>query len=62
MATYILCGIAYSDKACSMEKEITGLNRRASGRAKMPLYMLIHLLHKEACLVALQIQLVSEKN
>ncbi|XP_078343061.1 uncharacterized protein LOC144628821 [Oculina patagonica] len=37
-----------------------GLNRRASGRAQMPLYMLIHLLHKEACLVALQIRLVSE--
>jgi len=38
-----------------------GLNRRASGRAQMPLYMLIHLLHKEACLVALQIGLVSER-
>ena len=38
-----------------------GLNRRASGRAQMPLYMLINLLHKEACLVALQIRLVSEK-
>ena len=38
-----------------------GLNKRASGRAQMPLYLLIHLLHKEACLVALQIRLVSEK-
>ena len=27
----------------------------------MPLYMLINLLHKEACLVALQIRLVSEQ-
>ena len=38
-----------------------GLNKRASGRAQMPLYMLINLLHKEACLVALQIRLVSER-
>ena len=38
-----------------------GLNKRASGRTQMPLYMLVHLLHKEACLVALQIRLVSEK-
>jgi len=37
------------------------VNKRASGRAQMPLYMLIHLLHEEACLVALQIRLVSEK-
>ena len=38
-----------------------GLNKRASGRAQMPLYMLVHLVHKEACLVALQIRLVSER-
>ena len=38
----------------------SGLNKRASGRAQMPLYMLINLLHKEACLVALQIRLVSK--
>ena len=39
-----------------------GLNKRALGRAQMPLYMLVQLLHKEACLVAFQIRLVSEKN
>ena len=38
-----------------------GLNKRASGRAQITLYMLINLLHKEACLVALQIRLVSEQ-
>ena len=38
-----------------------GLNKRASGRAQMPLNMLVHLLQKEACLVALQIRLVSER-
>ena len=36
-------------------------NTASKGRAQMPLYMLINLLHKEACLVALQIRLVSEK-
>ena len=33
----------------------------ASGRAQMPLYMLVHLLHKEAYLVAYQIRLVSKR-
>lgn len=38
-----------------------GLNRRASGRGQLPLYVLIKLLHKEAQLTAIQIRLVSEK-
>ena len=38
-----------------------GLNKRASGRVQMPLYMLVHLLHKEAYLVAFQIRLVSKR-
>ena len=38
-----------------------GLNRRASGRGQLPLYLLIQLLHKEAKLTALQIRLVSDK-
>ena len=38
-----------------------GLNKRASGRVQMPLYMLVHLLHKEAYLVAYQIRLVSKR-
>jgi len=38
-----------------------GLNRRASGRGQLPLYLLIQLLHREARLTALQIRLVSEK-
>ena len=36
-----------------------GLNRRASGRGQLPLYLMIQLLHKEAKLTALQIRLVS---
>ena len=38
-----------------------GLNRRASGRGQLPMYLLIKFLHKEATLTALQIRLVSEK-
>ena len=38
-----------------------GLNRRAKGRAQLPLYILIQLLSKEATLVNLQIRLVSDK-
>ena len=37
------------------------LNRRAKGRAQLPLYILIQLLHKEAALVSLQIRLVSDR-
>ena len=38
-----------------------GLNRRASGRAQLPMYLLIQLLHREAKLTAIQIHLVSER-
>ena len=38
-----------------------GLNRRASGKSQLPLYLLIKLLHREACLTSLQIRLVSEQ-
>ena len=38
-----------------------GLNRRASGRGQLPLYLLIQLLHKEAKLTPLQICLVSDR-
>lgn len=38
-----------------------GLNRRASGRGQLPMYILIQLLHREARLTALQIRLVSDK-
>ena len=34
---------------------------RARGRANLPFYLLIKLLHREACLVSLQIRLVSDK-
>ena len=37
------------------------LNRRASGRGQLPMYLLIKLLHREAMLTAIQIRLVSEK-
>ena len=37
------------------------LNRRAKGRAQLPLYVLIQLLHKEAALVSLQIRLVFDR-
>ena len=37
------------------------LNRRASGRGQLPMYLLITLLHREAMLTAIQIRLVSEK-
>jgi len=37
------------------------LNRRAKGKAQLPLYTLINLLHEEALLVNLQIRLVSDK-
>ena len=37
------------------------LNRRASGKTQLPLYLLINLLHNEACLTAIHIRLVSEK-
>ena len=58
------CGSVYKQQIYTnndVEGWHNGLNKRASGRAQMPLYMLIHLLHKEACLVALQIRLVSER-
>lgn len=38
-----------------------GLNRRAKGKAQLPLYTLIKLLHEEALLVNLQIRLVSDR-
>ena len=38
-----------------------GLNRRASGRAQLPMYLLIQLLYREAKLTAIQIHLVSER-
>ena len=37
------------------------LNRRASGRGQLPLYLLRKFLHKETKLTALQIRLVSER-
>ena len=37
------------------------LNRRASGKTQLPLYLLINLLHNEACLTAIHNRLVSEK-
>lgn len=36
------------------------LNQKVAGRCGIPFYMLIDLLHKEASLVVLTIQLVSE--
>ena len=38
-----------------------GLNRRASGRGQLPMYLLIKFLHKQATITALQIRLVSER-
>ena len=38
-----------------------GPKKCASGRAQMPLYMLVHLLHKEAYLVAHQVRLASKR-
>ena len=38
-----------------------GLNHRASGRAQLPMYLLIQFLHREAKLTAIQICLVSER-
>ena len=38
-----------------------GLNRRASGKSQLPLYLLIRLLHCEARRTSLQIRLVSER-
>ena len=38
-----------------------GLNRHASGKSQILLYLLINLLHKEAQLTSVQIRLVSEK-
>lgn len=38
-----------------------GLNRRASGKSQLPMYLLINLLHREARLTSLQIRLVSDK-
>ena len=38
-----------------------GLNRRASGKSQLPLYLLINLLHREARRTSLHIRLVSEK-
>ena len=52
-------------KAVRMNNDIEGwhhgLNRRASGRGQLPLYLLIQLLHKEAKLTPLQICLVSDR-
>ena len=44
-----------------LEGWYNALNRRAKGRAQLPLYILIHLLNKEAALVFLQIRLVSDR-
>lgn len=38
-----------------------GLNRHALSRSQLPLYLLIKLLHQEACLTSLHIWIVSEK-
>ena len=38
-----------------------GLNRPASGKSQLPLYLPIRLLHREARCTSLQIRLVSEK-
>ncbi|RMX51819.1 hypothetical protein pdam_00021961, partial [Pocillopora damicornis] len=38
-----------------------GLNRRASGKSQLPLYLLIRLLHREARRTSLQIRLISER-
>ena len=52
-------------KAIRTNNDVEGwhnaLNRRASGRGQLPLYLLIKFLHKEATLTALQIRLVSER-
>ena len=37
------------------------LNRGAEGKTRLPLYLLIQLLHQEARLTSLQIRLVTEK-
>ena len=37
------------------------LNRRASGRVHLPFYLLVHHLHREASLTALQVRLVSDR-
>ena len=39
-----------------------GLNRWASGRAQLPMYLLIQLLYREAKLTVIQIHLVSESS
>ena len=38
-----------------------GLNRQASGRGQLPLYLLVQLLHREARITAIQIRLVSDR-
>ena len=38
-----------------------GLNRRASGRGQLPLYLLVQLLHRETRITAIQIRLESKK-
>ncbi|XP_078373376.1 uncharacterized protein LOC144656982 [Oculina patagonica] len=38
-----------------------GLNRRTPGKSKLPLYLLIRLLHRKASRTSVQIRLVSEK-
>ncbi|XP_068717492.1 uncharacterized protein [Montipora capricornis] len=52
-------------KAIRTNNDVEGwhnaLNRRASGRGQLPLYLLIKFLHKEATLTALHIRLVSER-
>ena len=44
-----------------MEGWHNGLNRRGSGRAQLPMYLLIQLLYWEVKLTAIQIRLVSER-
>ena len=52
-------------KAIRTNNDVEGwhnaLNRRASGRGQLPLYLLIKFLHKEATFTALHIRLVSER-
>ena len=45
-----------------VEGSHNGLNRWASGRAQLPMYLLIQLLYREAKLTAIQIHLVSESS
>ena len=57
--------LAFFMKAIRTNNDIEGwhlgLNRRASGKSQLPLYLLITLLHREARLTSLQIRLVPER-